>query len=200
MSIENDYKPWIITAEKLQYSANILKMQILKSFPTLEEASVDKNTIEALRNEGIDISRGALMIAANISAYMLLLGYSLENIIKGALMKKHYDENDLHFFEDFYEMQKSVWGNTNGHDLTKLINKIESFELYKAERTLITRLEHYIRWAGRYEYSKKNDQYKPEIIAAIKIMNSDSELFNQLKFRLTRKVGIEISSFVINGL
>ncbi len=31
-------------------------------------------------------------------------------------------------------------------------------------------------------------------------MDSDSELFNQLKFRLTRKVGIEISSFVINGL
>ncbi len=155
MSIENDYKPWIITAEKLQYSANILKMQILKSFPTLEEASVDKNTIEALRNEGIDISRGALMIAANISVYMLLLGYSLENIIKGALMKKHYDENDLHFFGDFYKMQESVWNSVNGHDLTKLIDKYELLSLDEHERTLIKRLEHYIRWAGRYEYSKK---------------------------------------------
>jgi len=72
--ITNDHTPWIRYWERLKYSSEILKKNIKDVFISIKDA----NTCEIPE------------IKATIEAYMLLLGYSQENLIKGALMKKHY--------------------------------------------------------------------------------------------------------------
>ena len=170
--ITNDHKPWIKYWERLKYSSEILKKNIEYVFESLNEANTS------------DIPK----IKATIEAYMLLLGYSQENLIKGALMKKHFLEFGECSFNDLKEIKKNVWKNVDGHSLVKLTEVNEIIEIYKAERNVLTRLEEYIKWAGRYEYSQNLEERNTETLKKIEVHDWDEDIITQFEWRILEKM------------
>jgi hypothetical protein len=170
--ITNDHTPWIKYWDRLKYSSEILKKNIENVFKSMKEA----NTSEIPE------------IKATIEAYMLLLGYSQENLIKGALMKKHYLKFGECSFKNFKEIKQNVWKNVDGHSLIRLIEKNEILAVYKAERNLLSRIEEYIKWAGRYEYSLNLEERNIEILKKIEVHDWDDDIISQFEWRIFEKI------------
>jgi hypothetical protein len=74
-----------------------------------------------------------------IGVYWLLMGYSIENLLKGILMAKHPG----YFMTD--EKMKGI----NTHDLPSLCDCC-GIVISSAERTLLGKLQVYIVWMGKY--------------------------------------------------
>ena len=170
--ITNDHAPWIKYWDRLKKSADIHKKSIEHIFESIEEAQTTE--IPEIR--------------ANIEAYMLFQGYSQENLIKGALMKKHFFKFGEHTFSSYKEIGNQVWQIHGGHSLVKLIERNEILILYKAERNLLTRLEEYIKWAGRYEYSKNLEERTVEIMKSIEVKDWDDDIISQFEWRIFEKI------------
>ena len=170
--VTNDHTPWIKYWERLKYSSKILKKNIEYVFKSMHEAN----------------SSEIPEIKATIEAYMLILGYSQENLIKGALMRKHFLEFGKCSFSDLKEIKKNVWRNADGHSLVKLTEKNEVLQIHKAERNILTRLEEYIKWAGRYEFSQNLEERNTEMLKKIEIHDWDDDIISQFEWRLFEKM------------
>jgi hypothetical protein len=87
---------------------------------------------------------------AFIDSYMLLMGLSFENLIKGV----HILKTPSLSIEDRMKIWKSHRG---GHGISTLIKVIASVS--SDEENLLKRLEEYAFWAGRYPIPVNTGQY-----------------------------------------
>ena len=177
--ITTDISPWIKYYERLKHSAN----QLLPNIERFAAYLNDEN--EEIRKIIPEFER---QLQAEVEAYMLLKGYSIENLIKAALMRKYELENPLTKFKNFKELKEKVWRNVNGHELVKLIEKNKILNLYKAESALLEILEEYIKWAGRYEYSHNLQPRTEEVIKKIKKDDWEEDILKQLEYRLFEQI------------
>jgi hypothetical protein len=84
-------------------------------------------------------------------SFMLLMGMSFENLIKGV----HIAKTPRLSIEDRIKIWNSYRG---GHGISGLIKLVTSTSA--KEKNLLRRLEEYAVWAGRYPIPLKPDQYR----------------------------------------
>lgn len=85
-----------------------------------------------------------------LPAYMLLVGLSLENLIKGAVIEKEPERVRADGLKD--------WGKL-GHDLPGLF-KHADIQLSDTEADLLHRLKRFVEWSGRYPVPYRFDQFR----------------------------------------
>jgi hypothetical protein len=91
---------------------------------------------------------------AFVDAFMLLMGLSFENLIKGVHIAKTLSLS----IEDRMKIWKSHRG---GHGISTLIKVVASVSA--VEENLLKRLEEYAFWAGRYPIPGNTNQYLKSI-------------------------------------
>jgi hypothetical protein len=84
-------------------------------------------------------------------SFMLLMGMSFENLIKGV----HIAKTPNLSIEDRIKIWNSYRG---GHGISGLINLATSTSAQ--EKNLLRRLEEYVIWAGRYPIPRDTNQYR----------------------------------------
>jgi len=84
------------------------------------------------------------------SIYLLLMGYAIENLIKGILMLRHKE-----YFKPTGEIT-----SIGTHKLVSLCQQC-GIQLLGEESTLLDKLIKYIRWAGRYPVPLKTKEMLP---------------------------------------
>jgi hypothetical protein len=89
---------------------------------------------------------------AYVRAYMLLMGFGFENLLKGIAVKRGLLETNpkLTF--------RGLSHEKGGHCLTGLARSLE-LALTPDEKQYLERLEEYVHWAGRYPVSLTPDTY-----------------------------------------
>ncbi len=78
-----------------------------------------------------------------VPIYRMLMGFSLENLLKGILIAERHE----------------VMGKTRklNHGLVQYADKVKGITITCDEKTLLSALEPYIKWAGRYPMPKTPD-------------------------------------------
>jgi|SRR5690606_16118053 len=133
---------WLDTAERLKFSANVL-------FDKLSELYDQKNEQE----NGFVRRKQQLAV---FQSYMMLLGFSLENLIKAVSIKSYLTQNSS--IIDFKNLNNDVWQVRNGHDLLTIAENC-NFILTTDEKDLIERHTEFLVWAGRYHIPKEKSKY-----------------------------------------
>ncbi|MGV8878258.1 MAG: hypothetical protein ACOH2A_04420 [Sphingobacteriaceae bacterium] len=93
---------------------------------------------------------------AIFQSYMMLLGYSLENLIKAISIKSYTSHKNI--IIDFNDLRDNVWQVKNPHDLLTIAEKCD-FILSDHEKNLIERHTEFLLWAGRYHIPKDKLKY-----------------------------------------
>ena len=149
MNIKNgNYDPeifshpyWFNTAERLKYSAELL-YSILADLMTNEE-----------RQDEVDLRENQLAL---FDSYMMLMGFALENLIKGVSIKA-YTSNGI-VIDEYDQISKKVWKVKNGHDIIQIASLCH-FSLNEEEHNLLQRCKTFAVWAGRYHLPKFKSEY-----------------------------------------
>jgi len=123
-----------------------------------------------------------VQMLAFMDSYMLLMGLSFENLIKGVHISKTPDLST--------EQRMKKWGkHRGGHGISTLIKVVDS--VTSEEESILKRLEEYVLWAGRYPIPVKVDQYcrsiKPE--NRLFFTTRDPVLCDKLFKRLSAMIG-----------
>ena len=119
---------------------------------------------------------------AVFQSYMMLLGFSLENLIKAVSIKSYTSQNKSVI--DFRNLQNDVWQVNNAHDLLVIAEKC-NFILTGNEKDLVARHAEFLIWAGRYHIPKDKLKY--------------DEAFGQQKLRRKKGDHILIESIFLKG-
>jgi hypothetical protein len=120
---------------------NRISMRLLEEFEK-SERKAGSRTLKLEGQELIDYRDGGL-----ISVYFLLIGYAIENLLKGILMIKHP--------EYFKPDQKIV--DIQSHDLVGLTKRCK-IVLQQEETVLLTKLTTYVVWQGKYAIPLRSDE------------------------------------------
>ena len=124
---------WLQQAEFLKMSASLILDKFNEILPVPQ-------AIPGIREQKV----------AFVDSFMLLMGLSFENIIKGA----HTAKTPSLLIED----RLAVWRrHRKGHGISTLIRLIIS--VTPEEENLLQRLEEYAFWAGRYPIPTNTTQY-----------------------------------------
>ena len=83
-----------------------------------------------------------------VSVYFLLMGYSIENLLKGILLSQKPELFDTQKMRGF-----------NHHDLIRLCNEV-GVELQTDEQEWLKKLTEYIEWQGKYPIPLRRDKDK----------------------------------------
>jgi hypothetical protein len=164
---------WFGNSERLKFSAELLKERLIVK-PEIRSIDPSKEMNKKL---------------ALFESYMLLLGLSVENMIKGYALINFQLNNPSTSFRNLKELKNSAWGGNNGHELSKILASC-GFEIYKAEKEFLERLETFIKWAGRYPIPQ--DRQKLEDAKRFNLRKSyshDKDILAQLEYRLKTKYG-----------
>lgn len=153
------YYYWFDTAERLKISADILFDKLSDLYSRINRS---ENIFEWRKQQ-----------LAVFQSYMMLLGFSLENLIKAVSIKFYTSQNKL--VSDFKNLQNDVWQVKSAHDLLTIADNC-NFNLTDNEKNLIKRHTEFLIWAGRYHIPKTKLKY--------------DEAFDQQKLR--RKQGDHI--------
>jgi len=78
-----------------------------------------------------------------VPIYRMLIGFSLENLLKGILIAEDHE---------------SVKGKRLDHGLKRYAELIRGITITTSEKEILTRLEPYVKWAGRYPRPKTPDE------------------------------------------
>lgn len=90
---------------------------------------------------------------AYVRAYMLLMGYAFENLIKAIAAKRGLlSMNPNLGFDKSFKQEKG------GHGLSASAGSLD-LKMSASERAYLRRLEEYLHWAGRYPVSLKRGTY-----------------------------------------
>ncbi len=116
---------------------------------------------------------------AYVRAYMLLMGFGFENLLKAIAAKR-----GLLTANPDLSVDESVSKEKGGHSLTGLARSL-GLELPPAEREYLQRLEEYVYWAGRYPVSRRRGTYvEGHSAGRLTFITSDprlgTELFDKL--------------------
>lgn len=90
---------------------------------------------------------------AYVRAYMLLMGYAFENIIKAIAAKR-----GLLAMNPNLGFDKSFKQEKGGHGLSAAAGSLD-LDMSASEQAYLRRLEEYLHWAGRYPVSLKRGTY-----------------------------------------
>lgn len=124
---------WLEQAEFLKMSANLILDKLNEILPVPQ-------VFPGIREQRV----------AFVDSFMLLMGLSFENIIKGA----HTAQTPSVLIED----RLAIWRrHRNGHGISTLIKLI--IPVTPEEENLLQRLEEYALWAGRYPIPTHPTQY-----------------------------------------
>ncbi len=107
----------------------------------------------------IDPSKEMNEKLALFESFMLLLGLSVENMIKGYVIINYQLNNTSTSFKNLKELKNKACGGNNGHELSKILASCD-FEVYKAEKDLLERLETFVKWAGRYPIPQDRQKFE----------------------------------------
>ena len=130
--VGSDPQRWVEKSQGLLYCARVLIDQLASiwQFPS------HSRTLETL---GL------------FDSILLLLGFALENLIKGV-----YISNNPGIVNDG-KLDRSEWKYEGGHGILKYAGKL--LKLEPDEVDLLVRLQEYIVWAGRYPIPTKSSRY-----------------------------------------
>jgi hypothetical protein len=92
-----------------------------------------------------------------IDALMLLLGFSLENAIKGYIVSHKPD------YQDISELYQLKFNASGGHGIHEMIS-FNIKNITSREQDLLLRIEQSLIWAGRYNSPKNYKKNKNKII------------------------------------
>jgi len=92
-----------------------------------------------------------MLDGALISVYYMLMGYAIENLLKGILMIQHPE----------YFKPEAKLVDIQDHDLTRLCNKC-NIVITQDEANLLNKLKNYILWQGKYPIPLKLDDMWPK--------------------------------------
>ena len=135
----SDSKRWLDQAVLLKKTADLIYGQFLVDIHDREPGwlIVTSRSTSDLENT----SPYALL-----GPYKLLLGLSMENLLKALLVRKHGTFKD-------------EWASgSSGHDIVALI-KILKYSVTDPEVESLTELSAYVSWAGRYPAPKKSTDF-----------------------------------------
>jgi len=79
-----------------------------------------------------------------IPIYRMLMGFSMENLIKGILISEGLDA----------VVDGKLSTVLSQHGLKELANTVSGLAITGSEKSILYELEHYVRWAGRYPAPK----------------------------------------------
>ena len=133
---------WFDTAERLKISAEVLFDKLSDLYNRQKRP---ENLFEWRKQQ-----------LAVFQSYMMLLGFSLENLIKAVSIKSYTSQNKT--IIDFKNLQSNVWQVKNAHDLLTIAENC-GFILSDDEKDLIKRHMEFLVWAGRYHIPKDKLKY-----------------------------------------
>lgn len=133
---------WFETAERLKISAEVLYDKLSDLY---DREQIPENLMEWRKQQ-----------LAVFQSHMMLLGFSLENLVKAVSVKTYTSKNGL--VTDFKSLQNQVWQVKNAHDLLSIAENC-NFELTDNEKDLIERHTEFLVWAGRYHLPKNKLKY-----------------------------------------
>ena len=166
-TVSRDSMSWLDNSEKLKFSADLIQ----KEFQEL---------ISPFLNGQRDYSNEKEIIAL-WNSYFLIVGFALENLIKGLSVENHREA------KDFNEIYNLYWKDYDkGHGISK-IAKNNLTNITNEELGLLEKLETYIVWAGRYPISKYEKRF---IIDKSNLCykTNDYEIINTLFLKIKDKL------------
>jgi hypothetical protein len=120
---------------------------------------------------------------AYVRAYMLLMGFGFENLLKAIAAKRGLLATNPNLTLD-----RGLSREKGGHSLTGLARSLQ-LALTDAEQEYLERLEEYVYWAGRYPVSLKRDTYVDGHSARrLSFITSDPTLGGELFDKLVKLV------------
>jgi hypothetical protein len=109
---------------------------------------------------------------------MMLSGFAIENMIKGLLVCRLPKPRSL---------KDPAFKKMLHHDLIKLVPA--DVILSEKESELLTRLQTFTVWAGRYPMPKDPDKYYSSVInSEVSLKGSDSTLISELFFKFDHMI------------
>jgi len=125
---------WIEMAKGLQSAANSLRPTVLIFWRKVELASQNK-AMNPFPEPPLHF----------LATYNLLLGFVIENLLKGLIVKQKYDE-----LASLLKTKPNLPGLLNGHNLPRLAEQAKLVDLTAVEKELLHRLSKTVLWCGRY--------------------------------------------------
>ncbi len=148
--IFKDAQSWLAKARQLKMSASLM-------WPEFEIAARSSQVHDGITERMLAFSE----------AYMLLMGFSFENLLKGIILGR-----------DQFDKTVKIKG---GHGVVEMADAVTV--LNSDERDLLERIQIYLLWAGRYQIPKNPKQYH-EAKSKVRITTGDPGTVNQLFGRL----------------
>lgn len=155
---------WAIQARSLKVSAQLSLDQLIKAQYELPPGQERSDTLITF-----------------MQSYMLLVGYAIENIVKGLLIARLPEETK--------ELPKYLSDKIFSHSILSLMPS--DMVLTKLERNLLTRLQAFTVWAGRYPMSTKPGEYHAAVsVNLLTMKKGDPILFNKLFFKFDKSITV----------
>lgn len=139
---------WLSLAEELEEAADILwrirerqGKRLMAKTKIVQGEKQPRRVVETA--EAPSISR----------PYVVLVGYALENVVKGLLIARHPE----------YINSGKLKGGIGHHHLTNLVGRLDDLDLTPAEREMCEILEEAIPYWGRYPIPKNQSQLSAEV-------------------------------------
>jgi len=155
-----DSMSWLDNAKILKISSDILYDILYKAYNTqkkLKRNEAEKKLlgkISGVYGQDQELIDEKNKLLSTIKTYYLLSGYALENLIKGLSIENNRSLS--------YDDILSLWKKhaSHGHAISKIAN--DNFnDLSSIENDILTKLEDYILWKGKYPLPIKESEYKP---------------------------------------
>jgi len=179
------HKPWHYTRQEAEEMYAFVGQDALG---WLEYATTLKLSADVILQELIRISPQPQVRTgvrerklAYVRSFMLLTGLAFENLIKGILIARQPS------LVDKQKLNTKLWSSVRkGHGISTLAKKVTS--LTPAELNLLTRLEEYLVWGGRYPIPRNSFDYFKSLNPKQKLgsdTSTDPKLINGLFERLS---------------
>lgn len=166
---------WIDTAKRLKYSAEILHKQLV----IIQDNEPDGDTFfEHNQN-----------LRALLESEYLLLGYSVENLLKGYAIFKYKLRASIPENCDLTFLSGHIWKTSSGHELLSLAEACD-LTFNDDEKESLKKLESHTIWRGRYHIPKAKDKIikslKPGV--GMTYARSDRSFIDRLFDRVVRDI------------
>jgi len=120
-----------------------------------------------------------------MDALMLLLGFSLENAIKGYMVSHKPD------YHNISELKQYNYNASGGHGIHKMITS-NMQDINQIEEEFLHRIEQALRWAGRYKSPKKYNKNENKITGIHPELNTMDYQHGKQLFEKIEKSTIEL--------
>lgn len=165
--VSKDSMSWLDNSEKLKFSGDIILQELqIRINPFLDGICDYSNEEE---------------IMGLWNSYFLLIGFALENLIKGLSVEKHREAID------YTEIFQSYWQqHAKGHGISN-IAKDNIDNLTDEEIAILEKLEIYLVWAGRYPTAQTQNRYIKEV-NNLNYKSRDPEIINSMFLKIKEKL------------